>query len=181
MNTLEGRYSVRGEKEAVDREVAQRAKDYFSALVAGFPQMENLIAGTLTPTLLRKSSLLGSVVTLRVLAGVYRELKGKHAFNDQMVIDFFQKLAPHMTGPIYPESVWMANMPDGTNFENTVAIGSRLQSQRAAMATLIGWAIDKPDFLDTVPARAAIEVEEVSTEEEMRVVDEILSRKQVVS
>ena len=99
---LEGRYSVRGEKEAVDREVSQRAKDYFSALVAGFPQMENLIAGTLTPTLLRKSSLLGSVVTLRVLAGVYRELKGKHAFNDQMVIEFFQKLAPHMTGPIYP-------------------------------------------------------------------------------
>jgi len=180
MNTLEGRYSVRGEKEAVDREVAQRAKDYFSALVAGFPQMENLIAGTLTPTLLRKSSLLGSVVTLRVLAGVYRELKGKHAFNDQMVIDFFQKLAPHMTGPIYPESVWMANMPDGTNFENTVAIGSRLQSQRAAMATLIGWAIDKPDFLDTVPARAAVEVEEVSTEAEMRVVDEILSRKEVL-
>ena len=177
---LEGRYSVRGEKEAKDREVAQNALSYFYALVAGFPQMENLIAGTLTPSLLRKTSLLGSVVTLRVLAGVYRELKSKHAFNDDMIVEFFRALSPHMTGPIYPESVWMANMPDGTNFENTVAIGSRLQSQRAAMATLIGWAIDKPDFLNTVPARAAIEVEEVSTEEEMRVVDEILSRKENV-
>ena len=178
---LEGRYSVRGEKEAVDREVAQRSLDYFSALVAGFPQMENLIAGTLTPSLLRKTSLLGSVVTLRVLAGVFRELKGKHAFNDHMVIEFFRTLAPHMTGPIFPESVWMANMPLGTNYEGTVAIGSRLQSQRAAMAALIGWAIDKPEFLNQVAPRPVIEVEEASTEEEMRVVDEILSRKDAVS
>ncbi|MFI5985617.1 DNA sulfur modification protein DndB [Streptomyces sp. NPDC051555] len=54
---------------------------------------------------LRGSSLLGSVGMLRVLGGVYRNLR-EDGVEDGDVLEFFKRLDRHMTAPITDQSIW---------------------------------------------------------------------------
>ncbi|MCX4771644.1 DNA sulfur modification protein DndB [Streptomyces sp. NBC_01285] len=54
---------------------------------------------------LRESSLLGSVGMLRVLGGVYRNLKEDGA-EDGDIQEFFKRLDRHMTAPLTEDSIW---------------------------------------------------------------------------
>ncbi|MFC9633975.1 DNA sulfur modification protein DndB [Streptomyces mirabilis] len=54
---------------------------------------------------LRESSLLGSVGMLRVLGGVYRNLKEDGA-EDGDIQEFFKRLDRHMTAPVTEDSIW---------------------------------------------------------------------------
>ncbi|PPI95203.1 DNA sulfur modification protein DndB [Nocardia nova] len=54
---------------------------------------------------LRESSLLGSVGMLRVLGGVYRNLR-EDGVEDGDIQEFFKRLDRHMTAPIGEDSIW---------------------------------------------------------------------------
>lgn len=54
---------------------------------------------------LRVSSLLGSVGMLRVLGGVYRNLK-EDGVDDGDIQEFFKRLDRHMGAPVTEQSIW---------------------------------------------------------------------------
>ena len=175
---IDGRVSRRQEDEFDEEEMANRAKDFLTMLVEAFPQMQAITLGQLSPDELRKTSLLGSVLFVRILGGVYHDLIVDREWDRDDVLAFFQKLAPHMGGPVYEGSIWTSNVPDNIFSDGTMAPRGRRQDIKLFKTTVVGWAIDKPAFLDEAPAPRPEDVpEEVSTEEEMRRADEIIARK----
>lgn len=176
---LDGRVSRRQEEEFSEKEMADKTKDYLDALVEAFPQMRAISLGQLTTDQLRRTSLLGSVLFLRVLGGVYHDLLDPtlHAWSREDVVKFFEKLAPHLEGPAYEGSIWTEHLPE-IYTDGSFGPRGRRQDLQALKVAVEGWALDKPKWLDKKPApRPETIPEEVSTEEEMRRVDEIVSRK----
>lgn len=171
---LDGRVSRRQESEFDEEVMANRAKDFFTMLVEAFPQMQAITLGQLSTDLLRKTSLLGSVLFVRILGGVYYDLLVDRKWERDDVKAFFVKLAPHVSGPVYQGDIWTEHVPDNILSEGAMAPRGRRQDLKALKNAVTGWAIDKPAWLDEKPAPRP-EDEEPSTEEEMRVVDEILA------
>ena len=161
---LDGRVSRRGEDELDEKELARIAGAFFTLLTEAFPQMEALTLGQLSSENLRKTSLLGSVLFVRVLAGVSYELGTLHAWNQAGVRAFFAKLAPHVSAPAYVGDIWTTNLAEIYS-PGSGSPRSRRQDLTALKNTLVGWAIDRPTFLDTPPTeRPPSPVEEAGPE-----------------
>lgn len=157
---LDGRVSRRQDAEWKEADVASRAKKFLDILIEAFPPLKAMTLGQVLPDDIRKSSLLGSVLTVRVLAGVYHDLITDHAFTPEMVEAYFRKLAPHMGAPVYPASIWMAHTDGSVFSDGGRGPHSRRQDLKSLKNTLVDWAIEKPKFVDEPPApRPAIEVE----------------------
>ena len=155
-----GRVSLRQEQELKEAAVASRAKGYFDLLVNAFPQFQSLMTGSISPETLRKTSLLGSVMMMRILAGVRWELVANHGFNDALVLAFFEKLAPHMTAPVHENSVWITQIKEeGAFFPGSVSPGSRRQDSVNVLNAIVEWAILKPEWLDQAPLPAPDDTE----------------------
>lgn len=150
---LEGRVSRRQDDEWKEADVATQATTFLDVLLAAFAPLKAVTLGQLLPDDLRNSSLVGSILMQRVLAGVYHDLRDpkQHAFSDKMVTDFFKKLAPHMSAPVYEGSIWLEHTT-GIFDDAARAPHSRRQDLRDLKNTLVEWAIDKPGFLDEAPA-----------------------------
>jgi hypothetical protein len=169
---LEGRVSRRQEAEFNEKDFAAVAKDFLSVLTEAFPQMEAMTLGQISTSTLRKTSLLGSVLFVRVLGGVYHDLIKLHAFERSAVVDFFARLAPHLSGPTYEGDIWTSNLPEVFSV-GTMAPRSRRQDMKALLLALTDWAITRPKFIDAEPApRPAPEPESVDVTEDAA--DEIL-------
>ena len=151
---LDGRISRRQESEFKEREMAEQTKAFLTVIQDSFSPLQAVATGQLSPHELRSTSLLGSVLMMRVLAGTYYDLISLHAFDKEMVGAFFEKLAPHMTGPVGPNSIWMTKL-DGLFTEGGMAPHGRRQDLKVINVTLIGWAMDKPDFLESDVTAAA--------------------------
>jgi len=162
---INGRISARQESEFKEADLVTATNRFLDALTEGFPSMKSMSMGQLTPEMLRKTSLLGSVIFVRVLAGAYRELTVNRAFSHKMVIDYFGKLAPHTNGAAIAEGIWVKNLP--TVFtEGGMAPSGRRQDIALLHDTIVEWAITKPAFLDEEPAQAPPKpVEEVDPED----------------
>lgn len=171
---LDGRVSRLQDKAWNEIEVAQKANDFFDKAVAAFDPIKTVLLGQITPNTLRKTSLLGSVLFLRVLAGVEHDLKWEHAFTDEMVENFFELLAPHMSGPVYPGSIWMEHVDPSIFGEGGMAPRGRRQDLKLLKNTLVDWAIEKPAFLHEAPAPRPVApvVDELNLTEEQA--DEVL-------
>ena len=169
-----GRISRIQETTLNEKYVAKRATDGLDVLQRSFPLFQDLVDGLVTPEGIRKKSLLGSVLMLRVLMGVYYELANtERAWDPELIVDFFSYLSPHMSAPVYEGSIWMERtdlFDDGG-----MAPRSRRQDTAALVDTLVGWALEQPGWLSNDPAPRP--EDEQSTEEEMRRVDEILARR----
>lgn len=148
---LDGRVSRRQEDEFKEKDLAAKANIFLDILIEAFPQMKAVSLGQLTPDMLRKSSLLGSVLFLRVLAGAYWELTNKHAFDDDMVSEFFAELAPHVNGGITETGIWTAHMPDQLFNIGGFAPRGRRQDLQLLKEVIVDWAIEKPDFIEEAP------------------------------
>lgn len=153
---LDGRVSKRDEEDLKEADLANRAKDFFDLLVETFPQMESLMLGQLTPAMLRKTSLLGSVLFVRILAGVYYEIIVERGYDREMVAEFFERLAPHVIGPVYEGSIWMTRTA-GLYSDGDYSPRSRRQDLTALKNHLVGWVLDKPEWLLEAPAPRPVE------------------------
>ena len=152
---IDGRIGRRLEDELREDELVQRTNDFLDVLLAAFPPLEAVVEGELTPEELRKSSLLGSTVMHRVLAGVYAELVDRQRYDDEDVKDFFTKLAPYMKGPAKAESVWVTKVADDVFSEGALAPRSRRQDLKTLRDTMVDWATTEPEWLTAEPALAA--------------------------
>lgn len=112
-----GRISKKAEQTLTDGEVIEQVKDYLDVISTAFTDLaaiteEDLDAVRKPDELtmsqkVRRTSLLGSVGMLRVLAGVFRELRlGDDPVELDDITEFFKRLDPHMAAPIAETSIW---------------------------------------------------------------------------
>jgi hypothetical protein len=146
---IEGRIGRRLEDELREDALVQRTNEFLDTLVAAFPPLDAVIEGRETPEELRKTSLLGSTVMFRVLAGTYAELLDQYEFDEEDVTEFFRKLAPQMDGPVTEGSIWVTQVPDDIFTPGAFAPRSRRQDLKGLRDTLVTWArqVTTPSFL----------------------------------
>lgn len=167
---LDGRVGKNMEATLNERAVANTAIEFFDIILAAFPTLEAVRLGQVLPRQLRETSLLGSTLILRILAGAYYDLVVQRDWTAEELTEFFKKLSPHMTAPVQEESIWIQHTEEFD--EGDRAPHSRRQDVAKLKDRVVEWALLKPEWLDKAPA-APVE----STEEEKRKVDEILARK----
>lgn len=141
---IDGRIGRRLEDELREDALVEKANNYFDALLAAFAPLGAVTDNEITTEELRKSSLLGSTVMLRVLAGVFAELTDKQAFDDEDVTDFFRKLALHMAGPATVDGIWVTRVGDDVFSPGAFAPRSRRQDLKTLRDTMVEWAIQEP-------------------------------------
>jgi DGQHR domain-containing protein len=112
-----GRVGKRAEQTLTDGEVIEQVKDFLDVISTAFTDLAAVTeddsdaergAGELTKAQeLRRTSLLGSVGMLRVLGGVFRELRaGDNPAELNDITEFFKRLDPHMSTPVTDTSIW---------------------------------------------------------------------------
>jgi hypothetical protein len=153
---IEGRVGKIMERELNEVDVANKASKFLDILTAAFPPLAAVENGTLLPDRLRQTSLLGSPLMLRILAGTYHELRSNHAFSDQMVEDYFTALAPHMAAPVHDNSIWRQHTPEDTFNLNSFGPNGRRQDIMNLSEAMWGWAVDKAEFVYSEPLAAPV-------------------------
>lgn len=112
-----GRISKKAEQTLTDGEVIEQVKDFLDVVSRAFTDLAAITEEDLDverqpdePTMsqkVRRTSLLGSVGMLRVLAAVFRELRqGDDPVELDDITEFFKRLDPHMAAPIAETSIW---------------------------------------------------------------------------
>ena len=141
---LEGRISRRLETELHEESLVETTGEFFAALAEGFHQLEQVADGSLSPTDLRQHSMLGSPVTIRVLAGVYYELRQK-GFGHEGIVHFFQKIDPLLSQPA--GKLLVTHGGQDVFFDGALAPSARRQDVKEFRNVLVSWAEDPPTWL----------------------------------
>jgi hypothetical protein len=143
------RISRRMEDELVDRQLAEHTMRFFDVLQDSFPEINAIESGDLSPSELRRSSLLGSATMIRVLAGVYHDLtrlpdNPKERMSDGEVTAFLKALSPHMYAPISSDGAWRTS---GVFMDSGMAPQSSQGDVRKLTTLITNWATDRPSWL----------------------------------
>jgi DNA-sulfur modification-associated len=148
---IDGRVGKRLEDELDEGTLVEKANNFLDVLIQSFPPLESLVEEELSSQDLRNSSLLGSTVMLRVLAGVYSELTKAAGQDDDDVVEFFQKLAPWMDGPVQQNSPWIThvitNLGDTVFSVGALAPRSRRQDLKTLHDRMVEWGKNCPSWL----------------------------------
>ncbi|MBO8196430.1 hypothetical protein ITI46_33070 [Streptomyces oryzae] len=146
-----GRISKKAEQTLTDGEVIEQVKDFLDVISNAFTDLAALTEegpeaerqpGELTLAQeVRRNSLLGSVGMLRVLGGVFRELRsGENPVALDDVTDFFKRLDPHMAAPVSETSLWRTHPDANVDFEmNGSAPIMRTQNIVHLVSVITGW------------------------------------------
>lgn len=175
---FDGRVGRRQEKEAHEADVAAKTNRFFDTIVDAFPPLQAMLLGQVLPEAVRKTTLFGSPLMMRILAGVYHDLIELHSFSPAMVGDYFRLLGQHMLGPVHANSIWVTQLPEGIWPIGSMSPSGRRQDSKLLNDKIVEWAILREWFVTNPPLSAPEPEdahEEESTEEEKRVVDEILA------
>ena len=146
---IEGRIGRRLEDELREDALIQKTNEFLDALVDAFPPLDQVADDNLSPEELRKTSLLGSTVMLRVLAGVYTDLVDRHHFTEDDVIDYFRQLEPHMRGPVAKGSIWVEKVKDDVFSMGALAPRSRHQDLKTLRDAMVTWATTDAPWLNS--------------------------------
>lgn len=140
-----GRVGKRVEDELTKNEVqaAAKVKQFLDTLLNAFAPLRAIVNNETTPQELRQESMLGYGTTLRVLAGVYHDLKradeGQEPFSEAEIREVFKALEPRLSEiPVLEDNeFWM-----GTGA--FLAGGNAPQSTQGALRSLtdhlVAWA-----------------------------------------
>lgn len=134
-----GRIGKQRERELADEVLVEMVHSFFDCLADGFKDLAAVAEGTLKPLELRSQSLLGSVGMLRVLAGVYYELKENNDAGDEDVTVFFAKLDPHMNAPVSATSIWRKTATSLDFEEDASAPIMRTQNLIHLVKVIVDW------------------------------------------
>lgn len=140
---IDGRMGRRAEDELDEVSLGKRVSVFLDALVYSFPQLTRVAEGEITPRELRSQSQLASPVTLRVLAGVYREMVADE--HSEKIGEFFVALNPYLSAPATSE--WSKRVGGDLFTEGALAPKSRRQEVKAYQKTLLRWALHRPKWL----------------------------------
>jgi len=141
---LEGRISRRLESELQEADLIARTNEFFDALCEGFHQVEQVRDGMIPPAELRQHSMLGSPVTIRVLAGVFYELRTK-GFGHDAITQFFQQLDPYLSAAA--TEFLVEHTSENVFFEGALSPSSRRQDLKEFRNVITSWATEEPQWL----------------------------------
>lgn len=143
---VDGRVGRRLEDELREDALVQETNAFLDTVVDGFTDLARVADGEVAADELRKESLLGSTSMLRVLAGVYHDLKYAE-WEDEDIAEFFRKLNGFMDAPVKAESPWVTEVPNEIFSEHALAPKARRQDLRQLTDTIQGWALTQPSWL----------------------------------
>ncbi|ALJ19503.1 DNA sulfur modification protein DndB [Microbacterium sp. No. 7] len=152
---LWGRVGKVMEATLSEREVATKTTDFIDLIVDCFPLLLDVQAGRMTPDELRRQTILGSVLFLRQLAGLYWEMAIQRDQRDALV-DFFIALSQHVGAPVQPNSIWVLHGRPDTFTPYSTGPNHRRQDIKALGEDLLEWALIKPDFVWAPPLPAPV-------------------------
>lgn len=141
---LEGRISRRLEDELQEADLIARTNEFFDTLVLSFHQLAQVQDGSISPTELRSHSMLGSPVTIRVLAGAYYELRNK-GYDQEAIMRYFEHLDPFLSAPA--TDFLVKRTGDDVFFEGALSPSSRRQDLKEFRNVLTEWAETEPHWL----------------------------------
>jgi len=144
---IDGRIGKRLEDELNDSTLVQNTNRLLDVLVEAFPVLDEVADGELAPEDLRRNSLLGSTTMLRVLAGVYHNLLNE-GWQDEDLVEFFRRLAPHMPGPVIENSIWVEHVPGDIFTPGALAPTARRQDLKRLTETITAWAQQPPEWME---------------------------------
>jgi hypothetical protein len=145
-----GRISKKAEQTLTDGEVIEQVKDFLDVISTAFvglaavteddPEAERQPDELTMAQQLRRTSLLGSVGMLRVLGGVFHELRtGDDPVELNDITEFFKRLDRHMAAPVSESSIWRTS-DAGSDFEpNASAPIMRTQNLVHLVGVITGW------------------------------------------
>nr|WP_237530460.1 DNA sulfur modification protein DndB [Streptomyces sp. SID3212] len=145
-----GRISKKAEQTLTDGEVIEQVKDFLDVISNAFsdlaaiteddPNAERKLGELTMSQELRRTSLLGSVGMLRVLAGVFRELRaGDNPVELDDITEFFKRLDPHMASPIAETSIWRITAANDDFEPNAAAPIMRTQNIVHLVGVIASW------------------------------------------
>ncbi|MCM1972545.1 DNA sulfur modification protein DndB [Streptomyces sp. G1] len=145
-----GRISKKAEQTLTDGEVIEQVKDFLDVISNAFADLAGITeddpeadrqADELTMSQkLRRTSLLGSVGMLRVLGGVFRELRaGDNPAEIDDITEFFKRLDPHMAAPVTENSIWRTTEANADFEPNAAAPIMRTQNIVHLVGVITGW------------------------------------------
>ncbi len=159
---INGRFSKRDESDAeagtglTEEKLETTTTEFLDVLVSAFPDLRAVADGDLSPAELRAESMLGSITMIRVLSGVYFELKQMGA-GDQAVTSFFDKLSSHMAVPVTAGTpsgeLWLGvtSEKDGADHpvfvDGGTAPSARAQDVKVLVAAITSWSSNPPEEL----------------------------------
>lgn len=134
-----GRIGRRLESEINESTLVGATNAFLDTLVGAYEDLSLVQTGELTPGELRRKSLLGSVIMLRVLAGVYHELLhpelGSTAMSPDEIVVFLSSL--DMAAPVDPSGPWGET---GLFAETGMAPTARSQDLKKLVRVVSNWA-----------------------------------------
>lgn len=141
---LEGRISRRLESELHEDELVTRTTEFFDTLVDGFHQLTQVKDGAVSPAELRQFSMLGSPVTIRVLAGAFFELRA-HGKDRGEIEEYFERLDPFLSAPA--TDFLAKRTGDNVFSEGALSPSSRRQDLKEFRNALTEWGESNPHWL----------------------------------
>lgn len=141
---LDGRISRRLESELVEGDLIERSKEFFTILGESFHQLGQVQDGAILPAELRNHSMLGSPVTIRVLAGVYYELKNR-GFDRDAIVHYFELLDPYFAEQA--TTFLVEQVGEEVFFPGALAPSSRRQDLKQLVQKMVLWATTSPAWL----------------------------------
>ena len=147
---INGRVSAAQEKTLNQKLLATEANRFFEVMHKSFAELESVASGNTDMGTLRKSSILGSSTMLRVMAGVYFELKSA-GVSVTDIMEFFKKISQHTAAPISSKNasgkMWLSATTEGAFTDGANAPGSRAQAVKELVAAIVGWYANPPSEL----------------------------------
>ncbi|MGK8521789.1 DNA sulfur modification protein DndB [Nocardia asteroides] len=145
-----GRISKKAEQTLTDGEVIEQVKDFLDAISNAFadlaavteedPEAVRKPDELTIAQKIRRTSLLGSVGMLRVLAGVFHELRsGDNPVELGDITEFFKRLDPHMGVPVTETSIWRTTDTHGDFEPDAAAPIMRTQNIVHLVTVITSW------------------------------------------
>ncbi len=145
-----GRISKKAEQTLTDGEVIEEVKDFLDVISNAFvglaaiteddPEAERKADELTLSQQLRRTSLLGSVGMLRVLGGVFHELRASdNPVELDDITEFFKRLDRHMTAPVTETSIWRTSDANADFEPNAAAPIMRTQNLVHLVGVITGW------------------------------------------
>jgi hypothetical protein len=144
------RIGKKAEQTLTDGEVIEQVKDFLDVISTAFsglaavteddPDAERKPDEPTIAQELRRTSLLGSVGMMRVLGGVFHELRaGENPVELDDITAFFKRLDAHMDAPIAESSIWRTTDANVDFEPNAAAPIMRTQNIIHLVGVIAGW------------------------------------------
>lgn len=141
---IEGRIGRRVEADLDEAQLLERTNQFFTVLSETLTGYKALISGDTTAPELRNRTMAGSPVMIRVLAGVFQQLK-KKGMSQTRIKRFFNDLDPYLEQPASAE--WVKNTGGDLFFVGALSPSSRRQDLVNLTQQMVSWAEVRPDWM----------------------------------